>query len=258
MPRILVINPFAGTEFRGKGNLERIKRPDTEFDIVNIADGYPLQNNQWLYFKHACTDATLEKVIWAEKNGYEGVFISCQLDIGLYEARTLVDIPVTGTLESAALMCYSMGKHFTLLSVDYQNGEIQRSLLRVYGLEGNLSSIIPIQIDANDLYPGRTEEVDVLARVIDAARLARERDGAEMVIPGCTLFGSLLTHERNALLRAAGIPAVDGMVAGFKLAEMRAELNTLGVLAAVSRVGYFMKPPRQDWETLREFQQREP
>ena len=43
-------------------------------------------------------------------------------------------------------MCYTMGKHFTLLSVDYQNGEMQRTLLRVYGLEGGLASIIPIQI----------------------------------------------------------------------------------------------------------------
>ncbi len=257
MPRILVVNPFAGTEFRGKGNLERIKRPDTQFDIVNISEGYPLRNNQWLYFKHACTDPTLEKVIWAEKNGYEGVFISCQLDIGLYEARTLVEIPVTGTLESAALMCYTMGKHFSLLSVDYQNGEIQRTLLRTYGLEGNLASIIPIHIDANELYPGRTAESAVLERVVAAARQARERDGAEMVIPGCTLFGSLLTHERDLLAREAGLPAVDGMVAGFKLAEMRAELNTLGALPAASRVGYFMKPPQDDWAKLRDFQRRE-
>lgn len=256
MPRILVVNPFAGTEFHGRANLERIRRPDTTFDMVNIAEGYPLRNNQWLYFKHACTDPTLEKVIWAEKNGYDGVFLSCQLDIGLYEARTLVDIPVTGTLESAALMCYTMGKHFTLLSVDYQNGEIQRTLLTTYGLAGNLASIIPIHIDANDLYPGRTSEATVFDRVIAAAKLARERDGAEMVIPGCTLFGSLLTHQKERLDREAGLPSVDGMVAGFKLAEMRAELNRLGALPAVSRVGYFTRPPREDWLRLRRFHGR--
>jgi len=99
--RILVINPFGDTEFYGRENLEHIARPDTEFDIVNIADMYPLRNNQWLYFRHMCTDGTLEKVLWAEKNGYDAIFISCNLDIGLYEARQLVDIPVTATLESA-------------------------------------------------------------------------------------------------------------------------------------------------------------
>lgn len=257
MPRILVINPFGGTEFHGRSNLERIRRPDTQFDMVNIADTYPLRNNQWLYFKYACTDPTLEKVLWAERNGYDGVFLCCQLDIGLYEARSLVEIPVTGTLESAALMAYTMGKHFTLLSVDYQNGEIQRDLLRVYGLDGNLASIIPIHIDANDLYPGRTSEDTVFERVIAAARTARERDGAEMVIPGCTLFGSLLTHHKDRLEREVGIPSVDGMVAGFKLAEMRAELFRMGALAAVSRAGYFTKPPHEDWVTLRKSQGRD-
>ena len=93
--RILVINPFADTEFRGRENLEKIKRPDTKFDMVQIAESYPLTNNQWLYFRHLCTDATIDKVIQAEKDGYDAVFISCNLDIGLYEARSLVNIPVT-------------------------------------------------------------------------------------------------------------------------------------------------------------------
>ena len=84
--RLLVINPFGDTEFYGRENLERIARPDTEFDIVNIADMYPLRNNQWLYFRYMCTDGTLEKVLWAEKNGYDAIFISCNLDIGLYVA----------------------------------------------------------------------------------------------------------------------------------------------------------------------------
>ena len=58
--RILVVNPFGATEAYGQENLARTARPDTEFDIVNIADVYPLKNNQWLYFRYMCTDGTLE------------------------------------------------------------------------------------------------------------------------------------------------------------------------------------------------------
>lgn len=253
--RIAVINPFAGGEAEARENLDLIKERDTEYDIFNIAEDYPLKNNQWLYFKHACTDPTLEKVMWAEKQGYDAAFVSCQLDIGLYEARTLVDIPVTGTLESAALFCYMMGKHFTLLSVDYQNGEIQRSLLKLYGLDSGLRSIIPIHIDANDLYPGRTSHERIIERVVDATRKAHA-EGAEMVIPGCTLFGSILTHQRQMVGEELPIPVVDGMSAGFKLAEMRATLNRKGVLGPVSRAGYFMKPPADQFRILREFRSK--
>ena len=107
--KILVVNPFGDTEFYGHENLARIARPDTEFDVVDIGDMYPLRNNQWLYFRYMCTDGTLETVMRAEKQGYDAVFISCNLDIGLYEARQLVDIPVTATLESAALVAHMMG-----------------------------------------------------------------------------------------------------------------------------------------------------
>lgn len=74
--RIRVINPFGGTEFRGRENLARIKRSGTEFDMVNIADDYPLKNNQFLYFRHKCTDATLEQVMQAQA---EMMFDICRL-----------------------------------------------------------------------------------------------------------------------------------------------------------------------------------
>ena len=77
-----------------------------------------------------------------------------------------------------------------------------------------------------------------------------------MVIPGCTLFGAMLTHHRANVEGALGIPVVDGMAAGFKFAEMRGDLHRAGVLPAVSRAGYFTKPPQDQWEILREFKGR--
>ena len=89
-------------------------------------------------------------------------------------------------------------------------------------------------------------------QVVAATEIARDRDGAELIIPGCTLFGSLLAHRRQAF-EATGIPSVDGMTAGFKLAEMRADLDSSGAMPAVSRAGYFTKPPKADFQTLRAF-----
>ncbi len=250
--RILVVNPFGGGEAFGEENLSRIARADTEFDAVNIRDAYPLRNNQWLYFRHACTDGTLEKVIWAEKQGYDAVFISCNLDIGLYEARQLVDIPVTATLESAALMAHTMGASYSLVTVDYQNGKIQESLVGVYGLRERFVSHRPFGIDANDLYPDRTSSGEVIEAVVEAARLCVEEDGAEVVIPGCTLAGSVLTHEVEDAESIIGAPVLDGMVTGFKMAEMMADMRALG-MPTVSRRGWFERPPESDMRTLRSF-----
>ena len=253
--KILVVNPFGGGEPFGEENLSRIARPDTEFDTVNIKDAYPLRNNQWLYFRHACTDGTLEKVIWAEKRGYDAVFISCNLDIGLYEARQLVDIPVTATLESAALMSHTMGASYSLVTVDYQNGKIQESLIASYGLRERFVSHRPFGIDANDLYPERTTPGEVIEAVVEAARLCVEEDGAEVVIPGCTLAGSVLTHEAPDAESIIGAPVLDGMSTGFKMAEMMADMRALG-MPTVSRRGWFERPPEADMRTLRSFMGR--
>lgn len=250
--RLLVINPFGATEFYGRENLERIARPDTEFDVVNIADMYPLKNNQWLYFRYMCTDGTLEKVQWAEQQGYDAIFISCNLDIGLYEARQLVDIPVTATLESAALIAHMMGAAYSLVTVDHQNGNIQKMMLEQYGLAEKFVSQRPFNIDANDLYPDKTTPSQVIEAVVETARQCVTQDGAEVIIPGCTLAGSVLTHDVKNVEQVIGAPVLDGMVTGFKLAEMMGDLHKAGI-PAVSRRGFFEKPPRRDMETLRSF-----
>lgn len=255
--RILVVNPFGGTEYHGKENLEAIRRTDTEFDIVNIADVYPLKNNQFLYFRYMCTDGTLDRIMQAEKEGYDAAFISCNLDIGLYEARSLVDIPVTATLESAALVAHTMGARYSLITVDYQNGEIQRMMLRQYGLESRLASQRPIGIDANDLYPDKTPEDEVFRRAVEVARRCVREDGAEVIIPGCTLIGSLLTRRKEEAAREVGAPILDGMLTGFKMAEMMGDLHKLAGMPAASRTGYFQHPPLQDFRSLRGFLRKE-
>ena len=251
--RILVINPFGETEYRGRENLEKIKRPDTEFDMVNIAESYPLTNNQWLYFRHLCTNPTIDKVIQAEKDGYDAVFLSCNLDIGLYEARSLVDIPVTATLESAALVAYSMGTTFSLLSVDDQNGRIQKMILEQYGLAGKWVSHRWIDIGASQLYPDITPEDTVYEKAVEAAQKAVEVDGAEILIAGCTLIGSVLTHRVQDPFKELGAPVIDGMVTGFKMAEMMSDICSLTSLPPVSRRGFFQFPPREYYDRVRKF-----
>jgi Asp/Glu/hydantoin racemase len=251
--KILVVNPFADTEFRGRENLERIKRSDTTFEIVNIANEYPLKNNQFLYFRYMCTGPTIDRIIQAEKEDYDAVFISCNLDIGLYEARSLVNIPVTTTLESAALVAYTMGTRISLLSVDDQNARIQKMILGQYGLDGKWVSNRSIWIDANDLYPDKTPEVRVYEKTLEAARKAVTEDGAEVLIAGCTLVGSVLTHRVKDPIKEIGAPVIDGMVTGFKMAEMMADICKLTDLPPVSRTGFFQFPPQEDYEVLRTF-----
>ena len=152
------------------------------------------------------------------------MFLSCNLDIGLYECRQMCNIPVAGTLESAALVARTMGRRFSLLSVDDQNGQIQKMLLGQYQLDQGLVSVRSFDIDANDLYPDRNSESFICDRMVETAGRAISEDGAELLIAGCTLAGSVLsriTRENPELVPA---PVLDGMLCGFKMAEMMSPL----------------------------------
>lgn len=251
--RILVVNPFGGTEAFGRENLERVARPDTEFDIVNISQVFPLKNNQWLYFRYGCMDGTIDHAIRAEREGYDAVFISCMLDIALYECRELVNIPVTGALESAALLAYSMsGGKYSILAVSYEDGQMMKMVLDIYGLSGKLASIRSFDIDADDLYLDRTPPDRIIERVVQTARECVQQDHAEVLIPGCTLASSVLTKYVDNVEKTVGAPVVDGMLTGFKMAEMMVDLQKAG-MPPVSRRGYFEMPPRDQYNKLRDF-----
>ena len=253
--RICVINPFAGTEFYGRENLEAVAAPGTEFAMFDIGDRYPLTNNQWIYFKHSCTGPTIDRAIEAEREGYDAVFISCNLDIGLYECRQMCRIPVTATLESAALTAHMMGRRFSLLCVDDQNGQIQKMMLEQYQLSQGLVSVRSFGIDANDLYVERTSPEETREKVLSAARRCVEEDGAEVLIAGCTLAGSVLSRQMRESPDEGKAPIIDGMLTGFKMAEMMATLGTVGV-PSVSRIGIFEQPPVEDLRKLRDSQQQ--
>jgi allantoin racemase len=251
--KICVINPFSGREHYGRENLEAIASTDTDFDMVDVSDGYPLRNNQWLYFKYCCTGPTIEKAMQAEREGYDAVFISCNLDIGLYECRQMCSIPVTATLESAALIAHMMGRRFSLLSVDSQNGEIQRMLLERYQLSTGLVSIRPFNINANDLFVDHTPPETSAKTVIETANQCIKQDGAEVLIAGCTHAGSILSRIAREEPDRLPAPVIDGMLTGFKLAELMATLHQKSGLGPVSRLGFFQRPPEADLSALRAF-----
>ena len=251
--KICVINPYSGQEHFGRENLQTIASDGTTFDMVDISHGYPLRNNQWLYFKQSCTGPTIERAMQAEREGCDAVFVSCNLDIGLYECRQMCSIPVTATLESAAMIAHMMGRKFSLLSVDAQNGEIQRMLLERYQLATGLVSVRPFGIDANDLFVDKTSPEASANAVLEVAKRCIEEDGAEVLVAGCTHAGSILSRIAREQPERLPAPVIDGMLTGFKLAEMMTTLHKVVGLGPVSRLGVFQRPPLEDLSILRNF-----
>lgn len=253
--RILVLSPFGKTEPYGRENLEKVKRLDTEFDFECLEKVFPLPYNTYVYNTLKCVNGAVERIIRAEQDGYDAAVISCMLDPGLMESRAIVDIPVTATFEASAHVAAMMGKRFSVVSTDPMTvGGIDMRLVDLYGVRQKVASLRWIGITACDLYPEITPTEEVARRTVEVSRKCVEEDQAEVIIPGCTIIGSLLTNYFDKdPMEIIGAPVIDPMIVAFKMAEMMVEMCKLAGYPAASRTGFYRKPPSAETVELRKF-----
>jgi len=244
--KILVLNPFAG-EAREFERCATVKRPDTEIVFDTIAGVYPLNYVTYIYYRHKCAEAVVERVVRAEDEGFDAVFISCCYDPGLGEARELVDIPVASAFEAGAHYANAMSQRYSVIATEPKTAHCYRELARLYGTDSKLASVRHINLSARDSYADTTPPEVIVERTLAVARQCVEEDGAEAILMGCTLQSCPLTVAGTSSSGAgtdgrAGAPIIDPVLIGLKTAEFMVDLRRAG-LPTVSRYGTWQKPP---------------
>lgn len=253
--KLLVVCPFGKTEPYGRENMERVARPDTEFDYECIADVFPLPYNTFPYNMIKCINGILERTILAEEQGYDAVVNSCVSDPGLLEQRSCVDIPVTGCFESSTHLAATMGAKWSIVTVEEVVAKrFDKLLVDFYGVRDSMASIRHIGIRASDLYPEITPTEEVARRIVEVSRKCVEEDGAEVIIAGCTIMSSLFSgYYKEDPVDVVGAPVIDPMLTAFKFAEMMVDLGKTAGYPAVSRAGLYEKQPTEEFRKLREY-----
>jgi allantoin racemase len=246
--RVLVLNPFAG-EMQEIQRCRKVARPDTDIVFENIAEVYPLNYVTYIYYRHRCANAVVERIMRAEEEGFDSVFISCCYDPGLIEAREVVDIPLTGAFEAGAHYVNAISQRYSVIATEPKTVHCCRELAQLYGTAAKLASVRHIGLSARDSYPDCTPPEEIVARTLAVARKCVEEDGAEAILMGCTLQSCPLTVAGAG--DSIGAPIIDPVLIGFKQAEFGVELRRLG-LPILSRYGTWQKPPSDEVAKLRE------
>lgn len=253
--KILVLKPYAGRT-KEREHCAKIARPDTEVFFENIENEYPITHVHHRYFRYQAIDATVEHVLRAEAEGFDGVCIACGGDPGLYEARELVDIPVTGTFEAAGHVAATMGHRFSVVTtVSYARPQMEE-LATLYGFGHKLASVRTLNIPGRSLYIDYTAPESVVARINEVARQCVEEDGAEIIVLTATLAGTMFTDVTKSPITECGAPLVDAMLVAFKQCEMMVDLRRLAGIPAISRVNAFREPYEPEYRKMRAFQKR--
>ncbi|RKL64027.1 hydrogenase expression protein HupH [Thermoanaerobacteraceae bacterium SP2] len=155
----------------------------------------------------------LEEVVRAEKENQDAVIINCFGDPGLWAAREIAKIPVVGAGQASLLIASFLGEKVAIVTVVDKVCPLIRRNIRLYHLDSIVTSIRAVQIPVLEIEKKLDYVEDV---ILKESQAAIEKDGADVIVLGCTGF----TKLSRKLYTKLSVPVVDPTLAAIKLAEM--------------------------------------
>ena len=176
--------------------------------------------------------AVIRGAIQAERDGYDAFFMNHFQDVGLYEARAAVSIPVLGLGEATLLHACTMGRKLGLLAINPAFMATHAEQVQRYGLQQRIAGIRAINADVAyymQAFTSPAKKAELKAAFEREARSLIEA-GADVIVPTGGIPMMLFAEEADA--NVDGAPIVNGVAVVIKAAEMAVKLRRLGVAVA--------------------------
>jgi allantoin racemase len=164
----------------------------------------------------------VDNISRAEREGYDAAAITIVQNIGLREARAVVDIPVASYGEAAMHIACMLGQRFGVVAFDRAIADIVEREIAYLGLG---SRAVPVEVVDTD-YGGVVEAFARPDRLVDAFTKAARRlidHGADAIIPGQTIMAEVLwQHDVH---RIDEVPIMDALGVTIAMAELLVRLR---------------------------------
>jgi allantoin racemase len=232
--RILWINPVGTTAFDADAEalIEAIRSPGHRATVRSLPSGPP--HLEYHTYEHEAAGPMLELLAEADADGYDAAIIGCFYDGGLREARELCRMPIVGMAEPALAYAATLGHRFSVIVGRRKWIPKMTDNALLYGHERRLASMRSVEMGIPEVAADPDGFFDACIR---EARLAVERDGAEVVV--LSEIAGPAFWERCA--RELDFPLIDPGAVCWAWAEMAADLYR-GAFYSTSKVGGYESP----------------
>lgn len=228
-------------------HISKIARPDVDvvlhgLDSKTYPEQYPGNYITYNYLQSLHKEQFIRNALIAEKAGYDAVFIGTIPDVGLIEARSLVDIPVIGYGQASMHFASMLGTKIGIVNFLEPLAAQLRFNAEQYGIAQKLGPIVQADIAFYDILAGFENPEPIIERFEKAARQAIA-EGADVIIPGegpMNIF--LATHGVH---RIDDVPIVDSFGAGIKMCESLVDLQRSSGMSMTRKGYYHAKPPEE-------------
>ena len=223
------------------------KRGDSVIDIVSLPAGKRPRHLRYHAYE-ALVMADIVTTVYRFAADYDAFIIGCFYDLALREAREVSGRAIVAApCQASAAIAAQLGNTFSVLVGARKAISKMRENIHNYGHGQRLMSMLPLDMAVLDFQAQAERTLDAMLR---QGRLAVERDGAEVIVLGC----SAEVGFHDVLQSELGVPVIDSALAPLKYAEMLAE-TALKFGWHPSRAHSSEAPPRaeiEDWGLLQD------
>ena len=221
--------------------LQQISYPGTDIDIKGIT---PHDSYAHSLVELRCAREMICNVVRAEREGYDAVIVGHFQDAGLYEARSVVDIPIIGLGEASMLYSCQLAQRIGIVTINQRFIPWFHHQIRKYGLENRVTGVHAMTFEPGQILGalGSVEKKDAVKALFCKQAKSLVAGGVELILPGGGITMLLFSGEHS--FNVDGAPVVNGIEIAVKTAENAVYMRRSSGLG-VSRVGEYVKPPAE-------------
>lgn len=240
--KLLVINPNISDDVTALIEAEALRSASPGTELVVRTAGYGVEYIETRFESLIAAGAVAEIVAQYTRDGasVDGVVVAAFGDPGMPALKELTDVPVIGITEAALCAAALQGHRFSIIAISDRIRPWYRDCVERFGLGGRLASIRSIN---EALHGIASVQQDFKATLLALSHQAVTEDGADVVI----LAGAPLAGLARELRGQIGVPVVDGISAGIRMAEA-----VVGLDSGPHRAGAFAPPPAKSRRGLSE------
>lgn len=161
----------------------------------------------------------LNKIIQAEREGFDVVIVYCGSDPGVEAARELVDIPVIGPGKLSFTIANELGYKLSILTVLKETVAKDEEHYRKCGFDATrLASVRSIDIPVCNVRDDMENTLEALERM---GKKCVEEDGAHCLVLSCLGLAGMGKPLQDRL----GVPVIDPAFLAIKYAELISSLE---------------------------------
>jgi Asp/Glu/hydantoin racemase len=232
------IDPHENAEYTEalQSYLDSVADPDVSFEVVGMS---PPDKHLHRITEFRCSAHVIRGAIRAKEAGLDAYAIGHFQDGGLAEARSAVDIPVTGLGEASMLFACTLGRKIGLITINPVFESWHEEQVLQYGLQQRVTAVRAMRTSV-DLYMRACTEEDALEELAERFRaeaLPLVEAGCEVIVPAGGLPATLLARRKEPLdLGGAVFANCVGILA--KHTEMAVRCHRLGIARTARNATY--------------------